>query len=543
MNYTDSQFYNALAASDTRKLESHNDYSLFHFQQEGVEWLTRSRTNGKGFTAPPLIGLLGDEMGLGKTAQALSAIMPLVQSGKRFILIVPGATIIQWQKNWDRWILDFKQDEFGTDGLFRIRSATARIPNGVSVVMSHAMMARPDIIRALAALNFDGLLIDEIHKFGSINVPWGNIRKAAPAKRTTHLWALRNLTESHFESARIGLSGTPVRNYAREAYNILHLLDPEKFRNFEDFARRYLSYDTKSLHNPRQFHDDIAPYYLRRTVSEVQKDLPACRRTKLYTEVTDPLIAMAYNKELNLMANFLENSHTVATYNEDGSERPQSLLGYLIRLRHITGIAKAKEPSIIEPIRDYLDETDDNGHSLNNKVVIGIHHQFVYDRLRKSFPSYTIFLIKGGMNDSEKEHTKLSFINHKGPAILMLSIKAGGEGIDGLQLAACKSYVFERQWNAADEEQFVKRLHRTGQTRPVSCEWTMALGTVDEFFDEMVEQKRKISNDVENLNWEYDGTAMRQLAERCISSPLKVSKLTQEDLDLMREMGIEGDPA
>lgn len=488
-----------------------NDYTLFDFQADGVRWLQSPRDNGKGFSAPPLVGIIGDEMGLGKTAQALESIKPAVLQGKTFLILVPGSTAIQWQKNWDRWILDLEPDEFGCDGLYRVTGTKQLIPRRVSVVCSHALLARPEIVKTLAELNFDGIIIDEIHKFGTINIPWGDVRKAASSKRTTHLWALRNLTESKFEFARIGLSGTPTRNYAREAFNIAHFLDPARYRNFEEFARKYLTYDTKALHNPRQFHDDFAPYYLRRTVAEVQKDLPPCRRTKLYTEVTDPLLKMAYNKELDLMSNFLTRGHVVSS--GEGSDGPGSLLGYLIKLRHITGIAKAKEPAIIEPIIDYL--TEDNEQN-GNKIVIGLHHEFVYDRLRKSLPDIPTFCIRGGMSDGEKEREKLRFIEAPNPAILLLSVLAGGEGVDGLQYAARKAYVFERQWNGAAELQFEKRIVRTGQKYSTSIEYTIAAGTIDEFFDEMVEMKRKITNNVEDANWETDGTAMRQLAEKVV---------------------------
>ena len=493
-----------------------NDFTPFPFQADGVRWLSSARTNNKGFDAPPLVGIVGDEMGLGKTAQALLSIKLLVRDGKRFLILVPGSTAIQWQKNWDRWISDCEPDEFGDASLLRVTGTKQHIPRGTSVVMSHSLMARADIVKKLAELNFDGIIIDEIHKFGTINVPWGDSRRATPAQRTTHLWALRNLTESKFESARIGLTGTPTRNYAREAFNLAHFVDPARFRNFQDFANKYLSYDLKSLHNPRQFHDDFAPYYIRRTVAEVQKDLPPCRRTKLYTEISDPILKMAYNKELDLMSNFLTRGRVLRTHDEDAG--PQSLLGYLIRLRHITGIAKAKEPAIIEPMLDYLhdDSNNDSDDNSGNKIVIGLHHQFVYERLAKSLGDIPQFTIRGGMSDQDKENTKLAFIEAKNPAVLLLSVLAGGEGIDGLQTCCRKAYVFERQWNGAAELQFEKRIVRTGQKYSTSIEYTIASGTIDEFFDDMVEQKRKITNNVEDVNWETDGTAMRQLAEKIV---------------------------
>lgn len=470
-----------------------NDYTLWDFQARSVAWLRSARDNGYGYACPSNVGLIGHEMGLGKTAIGLDAIKPLVQRGKKFIILAPGATIIQWQKNWDRWILDLEPDEFGMDGLFALRGSKTPIPPGVSVILSHTLLAKHEVVVKLIEANFDGILIDEIHKFG-----------AEGTKRIKHLNALMNLTESKFETCRIGLSGTPVRNYAKEIYNIAHFLAPATFRNKEDFSRKYLTWDRKALWNPHQFHSDFAPFYLRYMTSEVMSGLPEIRRTKLYTEITDPFIRASYNKQVDLMSNYMNNAHKVDAF---------SLLGYLVKLRHITGIAKAKEPSIMEPMREYLAE--------GRKAVLGIHHHFVADRLQKSLREFPCTLIRGGMNDFEKENAKNSFIAAPAPAYCLLSIKAAGEGIDGLQYSgATKAYVFERQWNGRDEEQFEKRIHRPGQKEKCHIEYTIATGTVDEFYDDMVEYKRRITTQVEDADYESNPAFLKQLAEKVINNRL-----------------------
>lgn len=506
-----------------------NDYTLFPFQAEGVKWIQSARTNTFGFDASPLHGVIEDEMGLGKTAQALAAIEPSVKVGKRFLIIVPGATIIQWQKNWDRWILDMEPDDWGTGQLIAISGSKEYIPKDECVIISHNLLAKVDAVKRLAKANFDGIIIDEIHKFGTRGT-----------RRIKQLWALVNLSPDHISHARIGLTGTPTRNWAHEIFNIAHFIAPAYFRNFEEFARRYLTYNYKALYNPQQFHRDFAPYYIRRTVAEVQKDLPKCRRTKLYCEITDPLLRMIYNKNLDLMANFVNSGSKIDAF---------SLLGYIQSLRRITGLAKAKEPGIIGPMLDYL-ESEPSADNMPRKIVVGVHHHFVSERLANSTRDYKTFLINGTVDRHKKEQIKLDFMRYEGPAILQLSIKAGGEGIDGLQECCQKSYVFERQWNGADELQFEKRIHRTGQKLPVSVEYTIAMGTVDEFFDEMIEMKRKITNSVEDPNWENDPAFMRQLAEKVIQNPLattgdsarRIRELNEEQAEEESELAPEGSP-
>lgn len=495
-----------------------NNYTPFQFQTDAARWIAGPRDNGYGFKAGPLCGIIGDEMGLGKTATVLLALRDSIASGKRFGFCVPGATIIQWQRNWDRWILNLEPDEFGCDGLFALRGTASPMPRNMSVVFSHQLMAKHDFVKSLAEANLDGLIIDEAHKFGGRDT-----------RRIKHLWALRNLSKSKLATARIALTGTPVRNYADEIYNLLHFVSPETpaFRNFEDFGRKYLSYDNKRLYNPRQFHDDVKPFYIRREVSEVQKDLPSSRRTKVFTEITDAFIRAAYNKELDSMSNFMLKGSMLSSGDDDG---PKSLLGYLVKLRHITGIAKAKEPAIIEDMAQYLLSANQRGETeeidgesigrIGNKIAIGLIHKFVADRLElsltKAVPGLQIFRVQGGMSSVEKDHAVSNFQSCTAPAVILMNMEAGGAGIDGLQNVCSKSYVFERMWNGADELQFEKRIARTGQLFKTENSYTMAAGTVDEFYDELVETKRDVAGEASDENWERDDKFMKTLAEKVV---------------------------
>jgi SNF2 family DNA or RNA helicase len=486
-----------------------NPDALWDWQEESKNTALSHRDNGYGFSAPPRVAILGHKMGQGKTPITLEVVEDFVmKQGKRIIFLVPGNTMIQWQKLWDKWVLECEPDEFGSTSLHKVSSSTERIPNGVSIVLSHNLFSREGVAEKLANMNFDGIVVDEIHKFGSRDT-----------KRIHYLWALINLTPSHFEECRLGLTGTFVQNYAKEAYNLAHFVDPLRFRTFEDFARKYLTYDRKALANPKQFHSDFAPYYIR---PDVDQKLPPLRCTKLYTEITDPLVRMAYNKNVDLLTNYMNHAGKIEAF---------SLLGYLVKLRHITGLAKAKEPAIIEPIKDWLDE--------GNRAVIGLHHHYVYDRLHKSLEDYPSILIRGGITPEEKYKRVQDFIKSAPNTVCYLGIKAAGEGTDGLQHAANKAYIFERQWNGQTENQFITRILRTGQTKPVHIEYTIATGTVDEFFDEMCVYKDRIAMQVEDVDYETNPRFLQQLAERVISS--RLPEITKADLKLMDQMGIKFD--
>lgn len=486
-----------------------NNQTPFDFQLSGIEWLRAPRSNGKGFSAAPLHGILGDDMGMCKTATSLLALRPEIERGKRFLFIVPGNTTLQWQRTWDRWILDCENDEFGMDGLYALRASDAQIPRGLSCICSHQMIAKADFVLSVIRADFDGILIDEGHKFGSRD-----------AKRAKHLFAIVNNSPSRVSTARLILTGTPVRNYADEIYNLWHFVSPDlqiagSEATYSRFASKYLTRDEKALWNPPQFHDDFRPFYIRREATTTK--IPH-RKAKLYTEVTDKFIRDAYNKELDALDNFMSNGEKVDS---------MSLLGYLVKLRHITGIAKAKEPSILEPICEYLlsdslrnEKGLDGEAAPYNKVAIGLIHRFVADRLelsiKKRIPDVAIFRVQGGLSPHEKDAAIQGFKSAKQPSVILVNMEAGGAGTDGLQEACSRSYVFERMWNGADELQFEKRINRTGQLFNTETDYTIATGTIDEFFDELVESKTNITGQVSDENWERDDKFIKQLAEKIV---------------------------
>jgi non-specific serine/threonine protein kinase len=76
----------------------------------------------------------------------------------------------------------------------------------------------------------------------------------------------------------------------------------------------------------------------------------------------------------------------------------------------------------------------------------------------------------------------------------VISLKAGGAG---LNLTAASHVVhFDRWWNPAVENQATDRAFRIGQTRNVLVHKFVCRGTVEERIDELIDSKRRLSEDV-----------------------------------------------
>jgi SNF2 family DNA or RNA helicase len=78
-----------------------------------------------------------------------------------------------------------------------------------------------------------------------------------------------------------------------------------------------------------------------------------------------------------------------------------------------------------------------------------------------------------------------------GPSIFLLSLKAGGTG---LNLTAANHVVhLDRWWNPAVENQATDRAFRIGQRRSVQVRKFRCAGTLEERIDAMIQQKKALA--------------------------------------------------
>jgi len=97
----------------------------------------------------------------------------------------------------------------------------------------------------------------------------------------------------------------------------------------------------------------------------------------------------------------------------------------------------------------------------------------------------------GGLSRSARDELVSQFQSGSGPGALVLSIKAGGSG---LNLTAARHVVlYDRWWNPAVEDQARDRAWRIGQLGTVMCHRLVCPGTVDERVEEIVAGKRRIA--------------------------------------------------
>ena len=102
--------------------------------------------------------------------------------------------------------------------------------------------------------------------------------------------------------------------------------------------------------------------------------------------------------------------------------------------------------------------------------------------------------LHGGVTRRKRDDLVRDFQDDPGPGVLLISLKAGGTG---LNLTAATHVVhLDRWWNPAVEDQATDRAYRIGQRRSVQVHKLVSTGTVEERIDAMITSKRALAEKV-----------------------------------------------
>ncbi len=120
--------------------------------------------------------------------------------------------------------------------------------------------------------------------------------------------------------------------------------------------------------------------------------------------------------------------------------------------------------------------------------------------IQERFGVPALFL-HGGVPAKKRAEMVARFQSDDGPPVFILSLKAGGTGLNLTN--ANHVFHFDRWWNPAVEDQATDRAFRIGQTRNVLVHKFVCLGTLEERIDQMLEEKKALADSVvgSGENW------------------------------------------
>ena len=474
--------------------------TLREYQQRGLSWLSYLEQLG-------LNGCLADDMGLGKTVQVIARLAQERETAKSegintlppTLLIAPTSVLGNWQREVHKFAPHITTAVHHGSSRAKDSKPFKAMCRDHDVIITSFSLARLDA-KLFSGVNWHRVVLDEAQ---NIKNP-----KAAQTK------AILKLKADH----RLALTGTPVENRLMDLWSIFNFLNPgylgtqTQFRKQFEMPIQKENQQTKSAMLKRL----VEPFILRRvkTDKSIIKDLPDKVEQKLYCNLTKEQASL-YEAVLKDVEEKLQEA--------EGISRKGLILATLTKLKQICNHPRQflQDESEFTPERshklsrlmDMIDEVVDERES----ALVFTQFREIGDALEKYLRHtrhINTYYLHGGTNRKKREKMIEEFQDPDSePSIFVLSLKAAGVGITLTQ--ANHVFHFDRWWNPAVEDQATDRAFRIGQKKNVFVHKFVAMGTLEERIDEMIEDKKKLAGAIvgSDESWltELDNDAFREL--------------------------------
>lgn len=476
-------------------------------QRESLSWAISAWRSG-------LPGILNaDEQGLGKTLQTI-AFIAWLQAGLEvtpdtphgpILIVAPTSLLKNWEAEVDRHVV---RDGLGTlirmygDGVatrrrlgesgldvqtgeakldFSLLTGQIEHGKGHRFWMLTTYTTLTNYQHSFGRLPFSAIVFDEIQ---ALKNP-ASLRSAAAAAMKADF--------------RIGLTGTPIENTTIDLWAIMEQLCAGWLGTLPDFRDRYGTPDSatmKELHE-RIFTscDGLPRLALRRLKDDVARDLPTKTR---------------------LMHPRLMPEGQADIYREARTRLASGKAGAALKaLHHIRGVSVHPDPGMAAGPEGFIDASArlsacigvlDDIRTRGERALVFIEDrrmQFRFVELaRRRYGLPTIDIINGSTSITRRQQIVDRFQQaltvDTGFNLLVLGPKSAGTG---LTLTAATHVIhLSRWWNPAVEEQCNDRVHRIGQTRPVTIHVPMAIHgdyrehSFDCLLHSLMQRKRRLAN-------------------------------------------------
>ena len=444
------------------------------YQVRGLSWLAFLRRWGLG-------ACLADDMGLGKTIQTIALVLNDLQEGLAegpVLVFCPTSVVGNWAREIARFAPSLRvMVHHGSDRAsgedFVAQACQAHV-----VISTYALARRDE--ETLRAVEWAGIVLDEAQ----------NIKNPA-AKQTQ---AIRRLPAGY----RVALTGTPVENRLSELWSIMQFLNPGYLGSQKSFRTRFARpieqyQDSEAAAGLRKL---VQPFILRRVKTDptVIQDLPEKLENKVYCTLT-PEQATLYQAVVEDAIRQVEEA--------DGIQRRGLVLSMLMRLKQICnhpaqflgdGSSLPDRSGKLARLGEMLEEV----LSVSERALVFTQFAemgaLLQTYLQELFGGEVLFLY-GGTPAKQRDRMIARFQEGRhGPAIFVLSLKAGGLGVNLTR--ANHVFHFDRWWNPAVENQATDRAFRIGQTKDVWVHKFVCGGTLEERIDELIESKKALAESV-----------------------------------------------
>jgi non-specific serine/threonine protein kinase len=415
-------------------------------------------------------------MGLGKTVQTLSFIQHMVEHGSTLpnLIVMPTSVLPNWEREAEKFVPDLKiLTIYGT----RRESMFKKIKKSDLVLTTYALLRRD--LEELQKHEFNTIILDEAQNIKNPNT--------ITARSVRHIKA----------DMRLCLSGTPIENNLFELWSLFEFLMPGFLGAQHAFKRGVVKPIKEGDEESLSFlRTRVRPFILRRTKSEVAKDLPPKIENTYFCGLADE------QAELYAMLAKKLKEQVLSTVDKNGIAKSQmSILDALLKLRQICchprllkldlpGVSTNLPSGKFDAFKDMVTDIVEEGHRV---LVFSQFVQMLHIIRSWLQISGTPFCYLDGASKDRFDQVD-RFNNSPDIPIFLISLKAGGTGLN----LTSADYVihYDPWWNPAVENQATDRTHRIGQTRQVFAYKLICRNTVEEKILSLQNAKKGVAESI-----------------------------------------------
>ena len=469
------------------------------YQERGLSWLAFLGQAGLG-------SILADDMGLGKSAQTLALLAHEQDASLRTgpaLLVCPMSLVGNWQREAAKFAPALALHvHHGSDRLTGA-DLTAALSAADLVITTYGVATRDR--EALSQVSWARVICDEAQNIKNSGTRQAQAVRAIPA------------------GSRIALTGTPVENRLSDLWSLMDFTSPGLLGSAEKFRQRFAipierAGDEEAADRLRRI---TGPFILRRlkTDKSIIADLPEKLEMKVWCNLTTEQASL-YQATVDDMMEKIEAA-------EPGIERRGLVLATMAKLKqvcnhpaHLLGDGsrldgRSGKLARLEEIGEEIVTAGDRALCFTQYAEFG---QMLQPYLAARLGCEVLYL-HGGTPKKRRDEMVADFQEGTGPAVFLLSLKAGGTG---LNLTAASHVIHvDRWWNPAVEDQATDRAFRIGQRRDVQVRKFVCVGTVEERIDAMIEEKKALADRIV-------GTGESWLTELSVADLRQVISLSPE---------------
>ena len=439
--------------------------SLYGYQRVGVNFLLKGQRV-----------ICADDMGLGKTLESIAAAEE--QGLHRILIITLNSVKFSWESELIKWgskpITVVNGDKKKRD------KAIAAYKGGYMVINYEGCRIHPE----LAGMEWDCVICDEAHKLKN--------------KDTLHTIAIKRI-KSRYAWA---LTGTPMENAPQELWSLLNWLFPKSFSSYWKFIDQYCVVNEfeneqgKEIRvpvgaiSPKEIHQLLQPCMIRRLKTEVLPDLPE----KQYTTIPVDMGAddrRVYKDILKDMIAVLDNGDVMVT---------PTVLTQFTRLKQVCisqHLLGTKRNGVSSAKLQALEELIESGIA-NHKIVVFTTFaealKIARDNLNKK--GWQTAEIHGDVTPEGRQVELRRFQNNPDCRIILITIQAGGTGLDGLQRVADMCIFLDKHPNPMKNLQAEDRLMRIGQKNGLGIYSIINRDSIEEYIEYRLLRKETSFNHI-----------------------------------------------